>query len=114
MQDTHINVHIRGGCGGSVDCAVTEKPDRSVWFEMVVKVPGHPGWRVDLSKAVSVDSLVNAVIQYVDSRPGSDKLLYPVTVSDSSLQEVEECLIRVATRGELDQALRNAFEPLVW
>jgi hypothetical protein len=114
MQDTRINVRVRGGCGGSVDCAVTEKPDRSVWFEMVVKVPGHTGLRIDLSKAVSVDNLVNAVIQYVDSRPGSYKLLYPATVSNSSLPELEDCLIRVATRGELDQALRNAFEPLVW
>jgi hypothetical protein len=70
--------------------------------------------RIDLSKAVSLDDLVNAVIQYVDSRPGSYKLLYPVTVNNDSLPEEEECLVRVTTRGELDQALRNAFASLVW
>lgn len=114
MQDTRINVHIRGECGGSVDCTVTEKPDRSVWYEVVVKVPGHPGWRIDLSNALSVNNLVNAVIQYVDSRPGSDMVHYPVIVSNSSLSEVEESLVRADNRGDLDEALRNAFEPLVW
>ena len=114
MKDTSFNVHIRGECGGSVDCHVTEKPDRSVWYEVVVRVPGHPGWRIDLSKAVSVENLLNAVIQFIDPRPDSDRVLYPVTVSNSFPSEGKETLVKVATTGELDEVLRIIFEQLVW
>jgi hypothetical protein len=114
MQDTRINVRVRGEYGGSVDCSVTAKPDRSVWYEVVVKVPSHPGWRIDLSKAVNLENLVNALIQYVASGPGSDLVHYPVTVSTASSTEKEESLVRATSRSELDQALRSAFEALVW
>lgn len=114
MHETRIDLHLRGECGGSVECVVTEKPEHTVWYELVVKVPGHPVWRIDLSRAVSMDNLVSVIIQYVDSRPGADRVHYPVTLSSAFPSGVADDPVRVASRAELDSALRQVFEPLVW